>query len=229
MVAAAPTSKHPYEAFLRQGQIKHALKTGLACCLAITLSYIFHLSSQQLAVIFAFLLMTMGMPSPRLNWLLVQLAIVISAIVSALLLVAFGGAYFLYLTLTLLWIFVCLLFSNWFPLAATLGAMLSAIGIFVNLHGNLGKALAFFATFELNFLVAGFSVVVVHTLIWPRLAAATALPSGLQAAVRGQFDSLIGLSLKSPTVREVPSSRFQILTASSAAETRRVPSALNRT
>lgn len=167
MVAAAPTSKHPYEAFLRQGQIKHALKTALACCLAIALSYIFHVSSHQLAPVFVYLLMTMGMPSPRLNWLLGQLATVISVILSAFLLLAFGGAPFLYLTLTLLWIFVCLLFSNWFPLAATMAAMVSAIGIFVNLHGTMGKALAFFATFELNFLVAGFSVVVVHTLIWP--------------------------------------------------------------
>jgi uncharacterized membrane protein YccC len=167
MVAAAPTSERPYKAFLYQGQIKHALKTGLACCLAAALSYIFHLSSQQLAPVFAYLLMTMGMPSPRLNWLLVQLAIVISAIVSAILLVAFGGSYFLCLTLTLLWVFVCLLFSNWFPLAATMGAMLPAIGIFVNLHGNMGKALAFFADYGLNFLVAGLSVAVVYTLIWP--------------------------------------------------------------
>jgi uncharacterized membrane protein YccC len=167
MVAAAPTSKHSYEAFLRQGQIKHALKTGLGCCLAIALSYIFHLPSNKLAPVFAYLLMTTGMPSPRLNWLLGHLSTGISAIVSALLLMAFGGAPFLYLTLTLLWIFVCLLFSNWFPLAATLAAMISAIGFFVNFHGTMGKTLAFFASFELNFLVAGFSVAVVHTLIWP--------------------------------------------------------------
>ncbi|MEJ2673102.1 MAG: hypothetical protein P8168_13075, partial [Deltaproteobacteria bacterium] len=123
MVAAAPIRQHPYEAFLRQGQIKHALKTGLACCLAVALSYISHLPNHQLALAFAYLLMTMGMPSPRLNWLLVQLATVISVIVSALILVACSGAPLLYLTLTLLWIFVSLLFSNWFPLAATMAAM----------------------------------------------------------------------------------------------------------
>jgi uncharacterized membrane protein YccC len=190
MVAAAPTSKHPHEPFLRQGQIKHALKTGLACCLAVAISYIFHLQNHQLALAFTYLLMTMGMPSPRLNWLLVLLATVISAIVSALLLVAFGGAYFLYLTLTLLWIFVCLLFSNWFPLAATMAAMLSAIGIFVNFHGTMGKTLVFFVSYELNFLVAGFSVAVVYTLIWPLNAPRVFLERLTQVYTRLEEDCL---------------------------------------
>ena len=105
-----------YEASLRQGQVKHALKTALACCLATGLSYLFRLPAGQLAPVFAYLLLTMGMPSPRTNWLLAQLGIVISALGSALILVAFRDAPFLYLAVTLLWIFTCLLFSNWFPL-----------------------------------------------------------------------------------------------------------------
>ena len=64
--------------------------------------------------------MTLGMPSPRLNWLLALLGIAVSAVVSGLILVAFRDALFLYLAVTLLWIFTCLLFSNWYPLPATL-------------------------------------------------------------------------------------------------------------
>jgi len=167
MVSTAPPSERLYEAFLHQGFVKHALKTALACCLATGLSHYFHLPSGQLAPVFAYLLLTMGMPSPRLNWLLTQLAIGISAIVSALLLVAFGAAPFLYLAVTLLWIFTCLLFTNWFPLPATLGAMVSAIGIFVIFRGTVGATLSFYVAYWLNFLIAGFSVVVVHTLLWP--------------------------------------------------------------
>src|SRR5260370_35842036 len=114
MVSTAPPSEGLYEAALRQGQVKHALKTSLACCLAAGLSYLFRLPSGQLAPVFAYLLLTMGMPSPRLNWLLAQLGIVVSAIASALILVAFRDALLLYLAMTLLWIFTCLLFSNWF-------------------------------------------------------------------------------------------------------------------
>ena len=75
MVSTEPPSERLHEAFLQQGQVKHALKTALACCLATGLAYWFRLPSGQLAPVFAFLLMTLGMPSPRLNWLLVQLAV----------------------------------------------------------------------------------------------------------------------------------------------------------
>src|SRR3989449_9753449 len=166
MVSTGPPSERLYEASLRQGHVKHALKTALACCLATALSFFFHLPSGQLAPVFAYLLMTLGMPSPRLNWLLSQLAIVVSAVVSALVLVAFGAAPFVYLALTLLWIFTCVLFTNWFPLPATLGAMVSALGIFVFFQGGVGGALSFYVAYGLNFLIAGFSVVVVHTLLW---------------------------------------------------------------
>ena len=123
-------------------------------------------ASGQLAPVFAYLLMTLGMPSPRLNWVLAQLAIVVSALVSALVLVAFGAAPFLYLALTLLWIFTCVLFTNWFSLPATLGAMVSALGIFVFFDGDVGGTLGFYVAYGLNFLIAGFSVAVVHTLLW---------------------------------------------------------------
>src|SRR3954452_13920098 len=130
MVSTPASGEDLYEASLRQGQVKHALKTALACCLATGLSYLFRLRGGQLAPVFAYLLLTMGMPSPRLNWLLAQVGIVVSAIGSAFILVAFRDAPFLYLAVTLLWIFTCLLFSNWFPLPATLPAMVSALGIF---------------------------------------------------------------------------------------------------
>jgi len=167
MVSTAPPGERLYEASLRQGQVKHALKTALACCLATGLSYYFHLPSGQLAPVFAYLLMTLGLPSPRLNWLLALSAIGISAIVSALLLVTFGAAPFLYLAVTLLWIFTCLLFTNWSPLPASLGAMVSALGIFVFFSGTVGATLSFYVAYWLNFLCGGFSVVVVHTLLWP--------------------------------------------------------------
>ena len=110
---------------------------------------------------------TLCLPSPRLNWLLAQVAVVLSAIVSALLLVAFGGAPVLYLALTLLWIFTCMLFTHWFLLPATMGAMVSALSIFVLCSGTVGATLSFYVAYGLNFLCAGFAVVVVHTLLWP--------------------------------------------------------------
>src|SRR5260370_29235872 len=138
MVSTAPPSEGLYEASLREGQVKHGLKTALACCLAASLSYLFRLRSGQLAPVFAYLLLTMGMPSPRLNWLLAQLGIAVSAIGSALILVAFRDGHFLYLAVTLLWIFTSMLFSNWFPLPGTLAAMVSAIGIFAFFQGTVG-------------------------------------------------------------------------------------------
>src|SRR6185295_14275898 len=160
MVSPAAESEDLYEASLRQGQVRHALKTALACCLAAGLSYFFHLPSGQLAPVFAYLLLTVGMPSPRLNWLLAQLAIAVSALGSALILVAFRDALFLYLAVTLLWVFTCLLFSNWFALPATLGAMVSALGLFVFFQGTVGAALSFYVAYGFNCLVAGFSVIV---------------------------------------------------------------------
>ena len=167
MVSTEAPTERLHEAFLLQGKVKHALKTALACCLAAGLVYYYRVPSGQLAAVFAFLLMTMGMPSPRLNWLLAQLAVGISASVSALILLAFNATPFLYLAVTLLWIFICLLFSNWFNLPATLGAMVSALGIFVYFHGTVGATLNFFVAYGVNFLIAGFSVIVVHTLLWP--------------------------------------------------------------
>jgi hypothetical protein len=167
MVSTTPLSEGPYELSVRQGQVKHALKTALACCVAAGLSYLFRLPSGQFAPLFAFLIMALGMPSPRSNWLLTQLAIVLSAAVSALILLAFHGALFLYLAVTLLWIFSCLLFSNRFPLPGTLGAMVSALGIFTLFKGTVGSTLWFYVAYGLNFLVAGLVVVVVHTLLWP--------------------------------------------------------------
>ena len=161
-----------YQVSLRQGQVKHAVKTGLACCLAAALTYLYHLQSGVFAPVFVFLLMSVGMPSPRLNWLLTQTAIIISTIVSAILVLAFYTAPFLYLAFTLLWIFTCLLFTARFPLPATIGAMVSAIGIFVVLHGTVSNetvnaTLTFYFEYAVDFLIAGFAVVVVHTLLWP--------------------------------------------------------------
>jgi len=156
-----------YEASLREGQLRHALKTALACCLATGLSYFFRVPGGPLAPVFAYLLLTAGMPSPRLNWLLTQLGIELSVVVSAIVLDAFHDAPFLYLAVTLLWIFTCMLMSNGFPLPATLAAMVSALGIFVFFQGTVGAALWFYVGYGLNFLIAGFSVVVVHTLLWP--------------------------------------------------------------
>ncbi|HLB76068.1 MAG TPA: hypothetical protein VJO72_03460, partial [Candidatus Dormibacteraeota bacterium] len=120
LLDSTPPGEQLHQARLRQEQVKHAIKTALACCLATTLAYFFHLQGGHLAVVFAYLLMTMGMPSPRLNAVLTLLAIGISATVSALLLVAFAGAPALYLAATLLWIFTCVLFSNRFSLPATM-------------------------------------------------------------------------------------------------------------
>ena len=166
MISTAAQSERRYEASLHEGQLKHALKTALSCCLATALAFYFHLPSRELAPVFAYLLMTIGMPSPRLNWLLTQLAIAVSAIASAIVLVAFGGAFFVYLALTLLWIFTCMLFTSRFSLPATMGAMESALGIFVFLQGGMGGALNFYVGYSLNFLIGGFSVFVVHTLLW---------------------------------------------------------------
>jgi hypothetical protein len=166
MVSTAVQSERLYEASLHEGQVKHALKTALGCCLATALSYFFHMPNGQLAPVFVYLVMTIGMPSPPLNWLLSQLAIAVSAVASAVVLVAFGGAPFVYLAVTLLWIFNCVLFTNWVPLPATLGAMVSALGIFVFFEGTVGDALKFYVAYGLNFLIGGFSVVVVHTLLW---------------------------------------------------------------
>ena len=90
----------------------------------------------------------------------------ISAVVSALILVVFGAAPLVYLAVTLLWIFTCTLFTNWFPLPATLGAMVSALAIFVFFHGAVGDALRFYVAYGWNFLIAGFAVIVVDTLLW---------------------------------------------------------------
>ena len=166
MVPTAAQSERLYEAALRQGQVKHAVKTALSCCLATALAFFFHVPGGQFAPVFAYLLMTIGMPSPRPNWLLSQLAIIISAVVSALILVIFGAAPLVYLAVTLLWIFTCTLFTNWFPLPATLGAMVSALAIFVFFHGAVGDALRFYVAYGLNFLIAGFAVIVVDTLLW---------------------------------------------------------------
>ena len=156
-----------YQVALGQGQVKHAVKTAFACCVATTLMYFFQVRSGEFAPVFVVMLMTLGMPTPRLTWLLAQTAIIISAIVSALLVLAFHPAPFLYLAFTLLWISTCLLFTTRFPLPATLGAMVSAIGIFVVLHGTVGDALLFYRAYALDFVIAGFSVLVVHTLLWP--------------------------------------------------------------
>jgi hypothetical protein len=167
MAPTAPPSEGLYEASLRQGQVKHAVKTALACCLATGLSYFFRLPGGQLAVVFAYLLLTLGMPSPRLNWLLALLVIAVSAAASALILGAFHDAPFLYLAVTLLWIFTVLLFSNWFSLPATMGAMVSALGIFVFFQGTVRDALGFYVAYWLNWLVGGAAVVVVNTMLWP--------------------------------------------------------------
>ena len=67
MPPTAPPDEGLYEALLRRGQVKHAVKTALACGLATGLSYLFRSPSGQLAPVFAYLLMTMGMPKPRRN------------------------------------------------------------------------------------------------------------------------------------------------------------------
>jgi uncharacterized membrane protein YgaE (UPF0421/DUF939 family) len=96
MAATVLPSEHLHQTFLRHGQVRLALKTALACCLATGLSYYFHLTDNQLAPLLAFLFMTRGMPNPPRNWLLAQVAVLISANLSALLLLAFEGAPFVY-------------------------------------------------------------------------------------------------------------------------------------
>ena len=167
MLSTPPAREGVYEALLRQGQLKHAVKTALSCCLATGVSYYSRPPDGQFAPLFAFLIMTLGMPSPRLNWLLTQLAIVIGVIGSALILVALHDALFLYLAVTLLWIFTVLLFSNWYPLPATLGAMVSALGIFVFFQGTVGDALTFYIAYGLNWFIGGAAVAVFDTLLWP--------------------------------------------------------------
>lgn len=167
MASTVLPSESLFAESLRQGQVRHALKVGLACTLATATAYYFHLRSEQLAPLFAFILFTLGMPSPRMNWLLTQIAVIIGAIGSSIIIVYFHQNLFLYLALTLCWIFSCLLLSGWLPLPATLAGMISAIGVFTFLEGNVGAALDFFQDYISNFFVGGLSVVAVHTFIWP--------------------------------------------------------------
>jgi hypothetical protein len=57
---------------------------------------------------------------------------------------------------TLLWIFACMLLSNWFPLPATLGAMVSALGHLSCFPGDGRGRAVFYVAYGLNFLIAGF-------------------------------------------------------------------------
>lgn len=167
MPPTAPPSDELFHESLRQAQVRHALKTALACTLATASAYYYHLRSEQLAPVFAFLLFTMGMPAPRMNWLLTQLAVLASSLVSAFILVYFHDTLFLYLALTLFWTFVCLSAGGWLPMPATLGGMVTAISIFTFLEGGLGAALDFFVDYNTNFIAGGLSVVIVHTFVWP--------------------------------------------------------------
>jgi uncharacterized membrane protein YccC len=168
MTSTAPQRLGLFEESLRQGQIRHALKTALACCLATALTYFFHLAAGEFAPIFVVIIMALGMPSPRLNAILGQFAIAVSAVVSALLVIAFHDVPFLFLSVTLVWIFTCLLFTSRFPLPGSMGSMVSAIGIFVFSQGTVGETLAFYVAYGIDWFVGGFSVIVVNTLIWPR-------------------------------------------------------------
>ena len=168
MTSTAPQREGLFEESLRQGQIRHALKTALACCLATALTYFFHLAAGEFAPIFVVIIMALGMPSPRLNAILGQFAIAVSAVVSALLVIAFHDVPFLFLSVTLVWIFTCLLFTSRFPLPGSMGSMVSAIGIFVFSQGTVGETLAFYVAYGIDWFVGGFSVIVVNTLIWPR-------------------------------------------------------------
>ena len=112
--------------------------------------------------------MALGMPSPRLNAILGQFAIAVSAVASALLVIAFHDVPFLFLSVTLVWIFTCLLFTSRFPLPGSMGSMVSAIGIFVFSQGTVGETLAFYVAYGIDWFVGSFSVIVVNTLIWPR-------------------------------------------------------------
>jgi hypothetical protein len=167
MDSIASPREHLHETFLRQGKVKYALKTALACCLAAFLAYYFHIASIELAPVLTYLFMVKGSPNPNLTWLQAMVAVVISSCVSSLLLVAFGGAPFLFVALTLVWIFTFLLFSNWFSLPAVTGAMVSAIGVFVKFHGTVDATLSFFVDYSIALLFAGFSLIAVRTVIWP--------------------------------------------------------------
>lgn len=167
MPPTAPPSDELFHESLQQAQVRHALKTALACTLATASAYYCHLRSEQLAPVFAFLLFTMGMPAPRMNWLLTQLTVIASSLVSAFILVYFHDTLFLYLALTLFWTFVCLSAGGWLPMPATLGGMVTAISIFTFLEGGLGAALDFFVDYNTNFIAGGLSVVIVHTFVWP--------------------------------------------------------------
>ncbi len=167
MASTVPSSERRFEESLKQGQVRHAIKVALACSLATVVTYYFLVPSGQLAALFAFLLMSLGMPSPRMNWLLTQLAIMVSAVVASIILFYFHEALFLYLALTLLWIFACLLLSGWLPLPATMAGMIAAISIYTFLEGDVGAALDFFVDYTLNFFIGGVCIVAVHSLIWP--------------------------------------------------------------
>ena len=152
---------------LREGWLKHAVKTALACCLSATLALFFQLPSHQLAVVFAFMLMALGMPSPRINWLMTHVATSVSSLVCALILITFHAAPALYLILTLTWIFICMLLTNWFPLPAALGAMAAAIGLFIGIEGSIGATIDFLFAYQANLFIAGASVTLFYTLLWP--------------------------------------------------------------
>ncbi|HVW00305.1 MAG TPA: hypothetical protein VHB77_08195, partial [Planctomycetaceae bacterium] len=132
-----------YEDMLRRGHIRHALKTALACSLATCLTHFFHFASGVFAPLFVFLLMTVGMPTPRLNAIVGLVALVISSLVSAGLVIALHDAPYLFLVVTLVWIFTFLLFANWYPLPASMGSMISAIGVFVFFSGSVGDTFTF--------------------------------------------------------------------------------------
>jgi hypothetical protein len=167
MATISLPSEAIYEASLRQAEVKHALKTALACLLVTVLVYAFRLRSGQLVPVFAYLLFSLGMPSPRLTWLLAQLGIVISALVSAAIVLVCRDLLLLYLAVTLAWIFLCMQFSSGFPLPAALSAMVSALGVFTFFHGTVGDTLNFFVDYPSNFLIGGLVVVAVYTLLWP--------------------------------------------------------------
>lgn len=176
------------EIVLREGRVKHALKTALACCLAATLTYYFHLANGQMSAVFAFMLLTLGMPTPRLNWLMSHVTTTFSSLVSGLILIAFHDAPVLYVSLTLLWIFICVLFANWFPLPASLAAMSSAIGLFMGLETTIGATLDFFVDYQATFFMGGFSTALFYTLLWPASLQKTFMKQLVQVYARLEDD-----------------------------------------
>ncbi|HVW02227.1 MAG TPA: hypothetical protein VHB77_17880, partial [Planctomycetaceae bacterium] len=142
-------------------------KTALACSLATCLTHFFHFASGVFAPLFVFLLMTVGMPTPRLNAIVGLVALVISSLVSAGFVIALHDAPYLYLVVTLVWIFTILLFANWFPLPASMGSMISAIGVFVFFSGSVGDTFTFYFDFVLDWLVGGSALILVTSLLWP--------------------------------------------------------------